>query len=98
MVDDAFVNRAVDLADVYAQTAGGVGLGVGIDNEYRLLKRGQRCGQVDGGRGLAYTTFLISSSNDFCHWLSFFLRARERAGRTQVLIAKIHILWEIDDN
>jgi hydrogenase maturation factor len=38
MVDDAFVDRAVYLADVYTKAAGRIGLWVGIHHEYRLLQ------------------------------------------------------------
>ncbi|CUQ35546.1 Uncharacterised protein [Segatella copri] len=37
MVDDAFVERAVYLADVHAQSTGSVCLWVGVHYEYRFL-------------------------------------------------------------
>ena len=39
MVNDTFVKRTVHLLDIHAQTAGGIRLRIGINHQYRLLKR-----------------------------------------------------------
>ena len=59
MVDDTFIERAVHILDVDTKTARSVGLRVSINNQYRLLQRGKRGCQVDGGGGLAYAAFLV---------------------------------------
>lgn len=41
-----------------------MGLGVEIRDEYRITQSGQRCGQIDGGGGFAYPSFLIDDADD----------------------------------
>ena len=59
LIDKAVVDGGLDLLHIDAQTAGGVGLRVGIDKQHTLLQRGERGGQVHRRRCLAHTAFLI---------------------------------------
>ena len=59
LTDKAVVNGGLHLLHVDAQSDGGVGLRVGIDEQHTLLKRSKRGGQVHRRRCLAHTTFLI---------------------------------------
>ena len=59
VVYDALVERRVYLLNVNTQTAGCVGLWVGVYDKYRLLQCGQRGSQVDGGGGFAHTALLV---------------------------------------
>ena len=56
---ETFVDSLAYLGGIDADTGGGVGLWVGIDQEDALLQRGQGGCQIDGGRGLAHTAFLV---------------------------------------
>ena len=47
-----------------SQTAGGVSLGIGIDQQDFDLARGKRGCEVDGGRGFPYAALLVGNSND----------------------------------
>ena len=58
-IDEAVVDARLHLLDVDAQTAGCVGLRVGIDEQHFLLQRCQRCCQIHRGRCLAYASFLV---------------------------------------
>ena len=51
----------VDAFEVYveAQSGGGVGLRVGVEQQHLLAQQGQRCCEVDGRCGLAHAAFLI---------------------------------------
>ena len=71
IINKADVREAIYTTDIDAQTAGGVGLRVGVDHEDCLLQRGQRGGKVDGGSSLSYAAFLICQSNDFSHFNLF---------------------------
>ena len=59
LIDDAFVYGAFHFCDIHAQTARSVGLRIGIDDEYVLLERGERCCKVNCRSGLSDTTFLV---------------------------------------
>ena len=49
------------------QPGGGVGLGVGVYDEYLPLQDGERCGKIDGGGGFPYAAFLVRDGDDFSH-------------------------------
>ena len=68
MVYDTFVKRAVHLLDVYAQTAGCVGLRIGVNDKYGLLKRCQGCRQINSGGCLPDTAFLVGKCNNLSHF------------------------------
>ena len=41
------------------QPGGGVGLGVGVNYEHPFLEDCERCCEIDGGRGLSHSAFLV---------------------------------------
>jgi hypothetical protein len=47
-----------------AQAAGGVGLGIEVDQENLLAALGQAGGEIDGGGGLADAAFLVGDGDD----------------------------------
>ena len=61
------VNRAVNLLNINAQSARRICLRVGVNNEHSLLKRCQRCCQIDSRCGLTHATFLICQCNNLSH-------------------------------
>ena len=60
MINDALINRAVHLIDVYAQSTRRIGLRISVNHKHRLLKRGERGGKINGCRGLTHASLLIS--------------------------------------
>jgi hypothetical protein len=61
--EDVVETRAIGaLRD--AQTRRGVALGVGIDDQNRQIVGRERSGEVDGGRGLPDSAFLIGNRED----------------------------------
>ena len=50
-----------------AEAAGGVGLGIAVDEEGWSLVRGKRGGEVDGGGRLADATLLVGDRDDSSH-------------------------------
>ncbi|HSA58789.1 MAG TPA: hypothetical protein VLJ37_03815 [bacterium] len=50
-----------------SKPAARIGLGVKIDDEGPFLRRRDRGGKINGGRGLAHTTLLIAKSNNYSH-------------------------------
>ncbi len=61
------VDGSGKLARAQAQGAGGVSLGIDIDDEHALARGGQIRAQVDGGGGLAHAAFLIGNRVDSGH-------------------------------
>ena len=59
-IDEAVVDARLHLLDIDAQTAGGVGLRVSVNEQHLLLQCRQRCRQVHGRGRLAHTSLLIS--------------------------------------
>ena len=53
-------------ADVEAETAGGVGLGIEVDEDDRTTRLGHRRAEVDGRGGLADPSLLAHDSDDSC--------------------------------
>ena len=53
-----------------AEAGGAVGLGVAVDEENALAKKGEACGEIDGGGGFADSTFLVDDPEDFAHGLT----------------------------
>ena len=47
-----------------AEAAGGVALGVGIDDEDANVIGGERSGEIDGGRGFPDAAFLVGDCED----------------------------------
>ena len=64
--DDLVGAVAVGIAEE-AETAGGVGLGVAIDQQRARAEGGERRRQVDGGRGLADSALLVGDCDDASH-------------------------------
>ena len=67
-----------------ADAAGGVGLGIAIDQQSWRSQGGERCGEVDGGGGFPYPTFLIGDGDDATHrrkTLEIETRTRETDGQ-----------------
>ena len=67
LIDDAFVDAGLDDLGVESHPGGGVGLGVGIDEQGLVLEDGQAGCQVDGGGGFSYPSFLVCNGNNFTH-------------------------------
>jgi hypothetical protein len=45
--------------------AGGVGLRVEVEKQNALAERGEAGGEIDGGGGFSYATFLVGDGDDF---------------------------------
>jgi hypothetical protein len=45
------------------QPAGGIGLGIKVDQENSTTRLGCPCGQMNGGGGLSHAPFLIHNGN-----------------------------------
>ena len=52
----------------YAETAGGVALGVEIHNENSVPKKTEGSRHVDGRSSLTHAALLVSKGNNFCHF------------------------------
>ena len=66
----AVVEGELELVLGDADAAGGVPLGVGIEEQRPPLGDGERGGEVDGGRGLADAALLVGDGDDMGHeWL-----------------------------
>ena len=65
-VYEAFVDGGIHGAWVDAVAGSGIGLRVGIDNKHFAAFRGQRCGQINGCSGFAYSAFLVC----YCYYFS----------------------------
>jgi hypothetical protein len=65
--DERVIERELELELRDADAAGGVSLRIGIDQEGPPLRDGERRGEVDGGRSLPDTAFLIGDRNRICH-------------------------------
>jgi hypothetical protein len=48
----------------WEQKAGGVTLGVNVDDQHSLLASGQRMGEIHGYGGFSYTTLVIDNGDD----------------------------------
>ena len=66
-IDDTLVYGAFELLYVDTESAGGIRLRVGIDNENRLLHSGERRGKVYRRCCLADTAFLVGKCNYLSH-------------------------------
>ena len=66
--DDLVGAGAVGIAEE-AEPAGGVGLGIAVDQQRARAERGERGRQVDGGRGLADSALLVRDCDDASHRL-----------------------------
>lgn len=66
-VDHAFIYRGGHRTGVDSISRSGIGLGIGIDNQYLLTFCGERSRKVDCSGGFAYATFLVGNGYDFSH-------------------------------
>ena len=94
--DQDVINRLFQGGLVDPAAGGRVALGIEIDQQHAALGCGQACGQIDAGRGLADTAFLIGNRQYLhaapsccnfkktrCRWAS---RPGTCKGRTSVVI------------
>ena len=58
-VDDTFIQGKFHIIDIHSQTAGGVCLRIGVNNQYVLFQSSKRGAKIHGGGGLADTAFLV---------------------------------------
>ena len=65
--DDLVGAVAVGIAEE-AEAAGGVGLRVAVDQQRAGAERGERCREVDGGRGLADSALLVGDCDRCVPW------------------------------
>ena len=72
LAEQRVVDGVVELADIYAHAAGGIGLRVSVDEEDFLFEGGERGSEVHARRGLAHATLLVDYSDGFAH-VSFFM-------------------------
>ncbi len=62
---DEWAVDGVAIDAIEAEGAGGVGLGVEVDEEDALAKGREAGGQINGGGGFADSAFLVGNSNGF---------------------------------
>ena len=65
--EQGVVDGVFYLADVHSHAAGGIGLRVGIHEQYFLFEGGKRGGEVHAGGRLAHTALLIDDGYGFTH-------------------------------
>ncbi|MNV43341.1 hypothetical protein D3C71_1350520 [compost metagenome] len=64
--DQQVVDRVLELVLVHTAAHGGVALRIEVDQQHTTFGRGQRCGEIDTGGGLAHATLLVRD----CEYLS----------------------------
>ena len=70
--DQHVVHSASKRFSTEAYAARGVPLRVAVDEQGALLCYRETCGEVDGGCGLSYPTFLIGDCYDFGHCIDWY--------------------------
>ena len=65
--DERLIERATGGIFGESEGAGGISLGIAIDDESALFGGGERGAEIDGGGGFAYSAFLICNSDDASH-------------------------------
>ena len=64
---ETLVGALFELVGIDAEARRGIGLRVGVNEEHLELHDGQSGREVDGSRGFAHATFLVSYAYDTCH-------------------------------
>jgi hypothetical protein len=70
LTEESVVDGAVRFGGLNADAAGGVPLGVAVDQESALFGDGETGGEVDGSCGFAYPALLIGDRYYPCHVLT----------------------------